>query len=103
MRDNDPWWVTPCLIVLAAGIFLIALGMAFLANDKSLLNVMCGAAIAIAQSAFNWRFGSSKGSADKDATVAAATAALATSFPAAPAVPAMPPAIVDDTTQREAA
>ncbi len=35
-----------------------------------------------------WRFGSSKGSQDKDATVATATVALATSFPAAPATPA---------------
>lgn len=90
---DEKWWVAPALIVLAASIFLYALTLAYFENDKALLNVMCGAAIVMAQRAFDWRFSSSKGSQDKDAvaaergaksddTLAVATAALATSIPA---------------------
>ncbi len=88
----ERWWIAPGLICLAAAIFVYALTLAFLKDDKSLFIAMCGAAIPITQGAFNWRFGSSKGSQDKDATVAdrsvrqdetlaAATQALAVSSP----------------------
>jgi hypothetical protein len=92
---NERWWVAPALIIVAAGIFVYALTLAYQKDDKALFNVMCGASIVIVQGAFQWRFGSSKGSQDKDATtaerskkqdetVAAATQALAVSSPPRP-------------------
>jgi hypothetical protein len=102
--------------VLVEVIFFVALVMSFLGQDKTLLNVMCTAAIAQAGIVANFFFGSSQGSARKDEALAATSIkqnetiaeqgkALATSAPvAAPVVttttidPGPPPSATTTTT-----
>ena len=58
-----PWYVLPGLAIMAEVVFLAALVMSYMGEDKTLLNVMCTAAIAQAATALNYYFGSSAGSA----------------------------------------
>jgi hypothetical protein len=81
-------WLLPGFAVLVEAIFLIALVMSFMGDDKTLLNVMCTAAITQAGIVANFLFGSSQGSVRKDEAAAADSAkktqALAGSAPAVP-------------------
>ena len=66
MPVSMPWWTLPGLAVLTEIVFLTALVMAFIGDDKTLLNVMCTAAIATNAGAVGYFFMSSAGSAKKD-------------------------------------
>jgi len=90
--SQSPWWMLPVLAVVAESVFFTALVMAFMGDDKTLLNVMCTASIAQAGGALAYFFMSSAGSAKKDdalavtstkqvETIAQQSSALATSAP----------------------
>jgi hypothetical protein len=77
-----PWWVVPSLAYLMVLIFAAALAAScFLGND-TLRTQMFSTSVALAVGAAGFYFGSSKGSQDKDSTIAAQGASLATSTPA---------------------
>lgn len=76
------------LIVLA----LIGGGVALLfqtvpTDNKDLFNVWLMAVVSISGIVYNWRFGTSKSSADKDATISKLAAAPPEPPPGAPAPP----------------
>ncbi len=73
-RSGAPWWVLPSLTAMTLIVFVVGLGLAYRLQDATLFNVALGAAIAMASTAVNYWFGSSKSSQDKDATIAASTA-----------------------------
>lgn len=85
LTPQSPWWVLPGLAVGLIGLFTLALVMAFLGEDKTLLNVMCTAAVNLTTLGVGYFFGSSAGSAKKDAAAEAdsqrKTEALAQSAP----------------------
>jgi hypothetical protein len=90
--QQQPWWMLPSFGYIAAAIYVIALGLSFLREDKTLFSVMCGASIGFVNAPYNFFFGSSASSARKDdalaatsikqnETIAAQGVALATSMP----------------------
>jgi hypothetical protein len=94
-----PWWVVPTLSYLILLIFAGALVASCVMGNDTLRTQMFSATVALATVAVSFYFGSSKGSQDKDATIAAQGASLATSIPTTaddnPVVnPASPPPVV---------
>lgn len=108
-------WILPGFAVMVEGIFFTALVMSYFGEDKTLLNVMCTAAVAQAGIVANFFFGSSQGSAKKDdalttaavkanETIAEQGKALAASTPAGNMTATLnpgPPPSVDITTGTE--
>jgi hypothetical protein len=76
-----PWWVVPSLSYLIVLIFAGALFASCVMGNDTLRTQMFSATVALATVAVSFYFGSSKGSQDKDATIAAQGASLATSIP----------------------
>jgi hypothetical protein len=76
-----PWWVVPSLSYLIVLIFAGALFASCVMGNDTLRTQMFSATVALATVAVSFYFGSSKGSQDKDATIAAQGASLATSLP----------------------
>jgi hypothetical protein len=76
-----PWWVVPTLSYLILLIFAGALVASCVMGNDTLRTQMFSATVALATVAVSFYFGSSKGSQDKDATIAAQGASLATSIP----------------------
>src|SRR4051812_7245645 len=77
MLRNAKMEKTVMLPALAAAVLAIYAGAVFLAykiGEMTLLNLMLGAAIAMANTVLTYYFGSSRGSQAKDETIAAAAA-----------------------------
>ena len=73
-RSGAPWWVLPGLAAMILTIFGGALvASCFIGNDTLQTQMFTGA-FGLATAAVAYFFGSSKGSQDKDATMAASTA-----------------------------
>ena len=77
-------WGAPVVTVLAYGTFLAAIIVALIVKNDTLLVALCGAAATNATTAVQWWLGSSKGSADKSATIERQGAQLATMTPDVP-------------------
>jgi hypothetical protein len=89
-------WVMPVIAVSVLGIFAGALAAScFLGNDTLRTQMFTGA-LTLAAGVASYFFGSSAGSAKKDDTIAASSAALAISSPVIPAAadPVSAPAAV---------
>jgi hypothetical protein len=69
--QSSPWWAVYVFGLVVEVLFLVALVMSYLGEDKTLLNVMCTAAVAQAGVAVNFLYGSSVGSRKKDDIMAA--------------------------------
>jgi hypothetical protein len=81
LRQGMPWWVLPGLgLVLVLSLDFVT-GVAFLTGDATLKPVLATGLLNLAAGAMGFFFGSSMGSAKKDDTIAASSAALATSAP----------------------
>jgi hypothetical protein len=78
-------WGAPIVSVLAYATFLAAIIVAVIVKNDALLITLCGMAGANATTAVQWWLGSSKGSADKSATIERQGAQMATMGPDAPA------------------
>ena len=91
-QPPEPLWAKPAVSVYAMTIFIIALGIAYMAKDSSSLTMMMGAAISMGSTVINYWLGSSSGSSKK-------TDIMATNPPPTP-VPAVedPAATVTRTT-----
>lgn len=88
----------PIVSVLAYLVFLAAMGIAYAIKNTELLVTLCGMAGANATTVVSFWLGSSKGSQDKDTTIAAQSSQLAAAAPVpAPSAttgPVVPPAPV---------
>ena len=82
--NGEPAWAKPGIGVYSLTLFVIGLGVAWWANDRTALDLMIGAVISNATTVVGYYFGSSAGSAAKTALMGA------TPPPAAPAAPQGP-------------
>lgn len=73
---RTPWWTMWIFGLVVEGIFTLALVMSFMGEDKTLLNVMCTAAVAQAGVFANFVWGSSQGSRKKDDTLGGLSASF---------------------------
>ncbi len=64
-------WMQHSLAVIILLIFAAALGVSFIAEDKTLLTAMLGSTVPMASTVIQFYFGSSSGSREKDVTIAA--------------------------------
>jgi len=69
---TEPAWAKPAVSILTLVIFTALVVVAFISKDQTSFNLLCGAAIAMAQSVVGYYLGSSAGSAAKTALLAAA-------------------------------
>ena len=67
----EPFWAKPSIAIFALGIFSAAYIVAFLSNNTSILLLMSGAVIGLAQQVVGYYFGSSSGSTAKTAQLVA--------------------------------
>lgn len=68
----EPTWAKPAVSILTLVIFTALVVVAWVNKDQTSFNLLCGAAIAMAQSVVGYYLGSSSGSAEKTALLAAA-------------------------------
>jgi len=78
-----PWYVRVVLACVIIGLLATTLVFSFVQQDAGTQNLVVGAILTYAGAIIQFYFGSSEGSRNKDATIADATAALATSTPGA--------------------
>jgi hypothetical protein len=77
-------WGAPVVSVIAYLVFLLALAVAYLVKNDNLLITLCGVAAANGTTVVNFWLGSSRGSQDKDVTIASQSTQLANSTPILP-------------------
>jgi hypothetical protein len=70
----DPW-AKPSISVIGLLIFAVGYTIAYLTRDTTVMTMFAGAAIAMGQQVIGYWLGSSSGSTNKDATIAAAATA----------------------------
>lgn len=70
----DPW-AKPSISVIGLLIFAVGYSIAYLTHDDTMMKMFGGAAIAMGQQVIGYWLGSSAGSTNKDATIAAAATA----------------------------
>jgi len=68
---HEVWWIKPAITLANKLIFIIVLVAALLMKMEQLISMLAGAVITMALNPDNFYFGSSSGSAGKDATIAA--------------------------------
>ena len=67
----DPWWIKPAIAGANKALFGVVLVAAMVINLHDILMIMAGAVINMAMNPDGYYFGSSSGSARKDAVIAA--------------------------------
>ena len=62
---SEPLWAKPSIGVYALGLFVVAMGVAWWAENDTALTLLTGAVVTNATTVINYYFGSSAGSARK--------------------------------------
>ena len=76
MEKTEKTIMLPALAGVVLTIYAGAILLAYLVGEATLLNLMLGATIPMAQTVLGYYFGSSRGSQSKDETLAAAAARI---------------------------
>jgi hypothetical protein len=80
---SEPAWAKPAVAIFSIVVFVGMMVVAYLTKDQSMIMLLGGSAISMATTAVSYYLGSSSGSAQKNATIAASMPAPVAPIPGA--------------------